>query len=145
MANKGGRPIEPPPPCGTYRAYARHNRYGETIDEACAQAARDQANGRYRMQKEEAEERLNDALDREPAVKTAELTELEEALENLRILRATMKVAPPNAIAALSKRREELTAKIIRLRDGADDKKKGSALDQLTARRANRQQSAAAS
>ena len=145
MVNKGGRPKEPPPPCGTYRAYARHNRYGEDIDEACAQAARDQSNYRNRTKSMDDEERLNDALGREPAVKTAELTELEEALENLRILRATMKVAPPNAIAALSKRREELTAKIIRLRDGADDKKKGSALDQLTARRANRQQSAAAS
>lgn len=145
MAGRPKGSLGPQPPCGTFRAYYRHNKLGEPIDEACAQAARDQANGRNRMQKEEAEERLNDALDREPAVKTAELTELEEALENLRILRATMKVAPPNAIAALSKRREELTAKIIRLRDGADDKKKGSALDQLTERRANRQQSAAAS
>lgn len=134
---KPGRPLGPPPPCGTFRAYARHNRLGETIDEACAQAARDQSNGRTRMQSEVQEERLNDALDREPAVKSAELTELEEALENLRILRATMKVAPPNAIAGLSKRREELTAKIVKLRDG-DKKEKGSALDQLNARRAAR-------
>lgn len=143
MAGRPKGSLGPQPPCGTFRAYYRHNKLGEPIDEACAQAARDQANGRNRMQKEEAEERLNDALDREPAVKSAELTELEEALENLRIIRATMKVAPPNAIAALSKRREEVTAKIIRLRDG-DKQEKGSALDQLNARRAARQQSAAA-
>lgn len=137
LVNKGGRPREAPPPCGTYRAYARHNRYGEDIDEACAQAARDQANGRTRMQSEVQEERLNEALDREPAVDPAKLAELEELLENLRIIRATMKVAPPNAIAGLSKRREEVTAKIVKLRDG-DKKEKGSALDQLNARRAAR-------
>lgn len=33
-------------PCGTRAAYVRHVRRGEPVDEACAQAARDQKNGR---------------------------------------------------------------------------------------------------
>lgn len=34
------RPRQPAPPCGTPRAYSRHVRYGEPIDEACRAAHR---------------------------------------------------------------------------------------------------------
>lgn len=36
-------------PCGSYGAYRRHRRYGEPVDEACQQAARDQWNQRERV------------------------------------------------------------------------------------------------
>lgn len=36
-------------PCGSYAAYRRHRRYGEPVDEACQQAARDQWNQRDRV------------------------------------------------------------------------------------------------
>ena len=35
-----------PAPCGTFTAYKRHKRNGEPVDDACAQAARDQKNAR---------------------------------------------------------------------------------------------------
>ena len=59
---------------------------------------------------------------------------LAEALENLRVIKASMHEAPPQSLAALSKRRQELVALIAELQG----KQEVSLADQLAAIRARR-------
>ena len=115
-------------PCGTYAAYRRHLRANEAVDEACAAAAREQKNVRKQGPA------MVSVLESAPVVDSVD--ELSEALENLRIVKAAMEVAPANAVAPLSKRREELVARIAKLQNA--DKPEVSALDQLAQRRAER-------
>lgn len=122
-------------PCGTYAAYRRHLRNGDPIDDACAQAGRDQKNVRADRALVESADVVQLALTAEPPVEE-DLSELDEALENLRIVRAAMKDAPANAIAALSKRREELVSRITKLQQ--TNSSEVSKLDQLAQRRAER-------
>jgi hypothetical protein len=50
-----GRPLEPPaPPCGTFRAFRRHKRAGELVDDKCQQAAREYWHERERLRKKPA-------------------------------------------------------------------------------------------
>lgn len=122
-------------PCGTFTAYKRHKRRGESVDEACAQAARDQKNERkVRARAETAEVvRLSivDAPEPVPGI-----DELEEARFNLSIVKATMEAGVPTGMAALSKQYADLVSLIKRLEDQA--KPEVSALDQLAKRRAER-------
>lgn len=121
-------------PCGTFAAYARHKRNKETPCGPCAQAARDQKNVRVEDGLAESAQVVTLAIASEPAVD--HVNELDEALENLRIVKAAMGEAPANAVAALSKRREELVSWVSRLQDA--DKPKVSAFDQLAQRRLDR-------
>jgi len=104
------------------------------VDDACAQAARDQKNDRVASALAESASLVALAVESEPAVDSVD--ELGELRENLRIVRAAMSDAPHNTIAALSKRRQELVAEIRRLENVS--KPGVSALDQLAQRRAER-------
>jgi predicted dinucleotide-binding enzyme len=120
--------------CGTISAYQRHKRRGEPVDVECAQAQRDQVNSRAAAKRAASAEVVRLAVSVEPVVDL--VSELSEALENLRIVKAAMGDAPANAVAGLSKRREELVSRIARLQSAA--RPEVSALDQLAARRAER-------
>lgn len=120
--------------CGTFTAYKRHLRRGESVDEACAEAARGQKNAR--KDAERAESAALVALAVDDVQLPAEMDELADARENLIIVRAAMAAAPANAVAGLSKRRQELVAEIRRLESVTAPGV--SALDQLAQRRASR-------
>ena len=49
------RPVGPPPPCGSYKAYSRHRRLGEDIDDACHQAELDYNRNRKTIKRRETE------------------------------------------------------------------------------------------
>jgi Rad3-related DNA helicase len=120
--------------CGTFSAYKRHKRLGETVDAACADAARKQQQDRRAEARTASAAVVQLAVAAEPA--PTGIDELDELRENLRIVRATMQDAPHNTIAALSKRRQELVAEIRRVERLT--KPEASALDQLANRRAAR-------
>lgn len=122
-------------PCGTFSAYKRHKRRGESVDDACAQAARDQANSRNAETRAEAAEVVQLAIVDAPPPEPA-IDELEEARLNLTIVKATMMAGVPTGMAALSKQYADLVVLIKRLEDQA--KPEVSALDQLAKRRAER-------
>ena len=115
----------------------RHTRYHEEIDPACEQAARDQKNERVRTATEDLIQRQEEAAAAEAQVDLDTLQKLDESLENLRLVRAAMKAAPPGAIANLSKRRQELTEYIVHLRDGIAEEGKDP-VDAIAERRASR-------
>ncbi len=128
-------------PCGTFTAYKRHKRNGEEVDEACAQAARDQRNERS------AAKRAESAMSVQAAVKSAppmeDVDPLEEALDNLRIVRAVLRDegTPANTVAALTKRRDDLVDRIQKLRE-AQAPVEVSVVDELTNRRRDRRSQA---
>jgi len=126
-------------PCGTYAAYKRHVRTGTPIDDLCAQAGRDEKNNRLAAARVQSAAVVTLAVAVEPVVDSVD--ELEECLENLRIVRAAMSEAPANSIAGLSKRREELVARIAKLQLAKVPKV--GVLDQLAARRAERRSASA--
>lgn len=126
-----GRPLAP---CGTFTAYKRHKRNGEAVDDACAQAARDQANSRNAEKSDASADVVKLAIVDAPVVES--IDELSEARENLRIVKATMLAGVPTGMAALSKQYADLVALIRRLEDA--EKPKESKLDELARRRAER-------
>jgi len=121
-------------PCGTFAAYQRHKRKKEDPCDACAEAARLQASERRDSGRAESVSRVALALAAEPAPDV--LDELDEARENLRAVKAAMSEAPANAIAALSKRREELVRRIVVLSKSNEPEE--SVFDQLRKRREDR-------
>lgn len=122
-------------PCGTFSAYKRHKRNGESVDDACAQAARDQKNDRVAEKRDAAAEVIRLAIVEAPPTPTG-INELEEARFNLSIVKATMESGVPTGMAALSKQYADLVALIKRLEDQA--KPEVSALDEIAKRRAER-------
>ena len=137
-------------PCGTWAAYKRHLRAGETPCEPCRQAARDQKNDRN-----EARRRARQAVgfepDRErPAVghlrpvgddELADLTlePLQVALQDLRQIEAYMTSEDPlipTQFTNLSRRREELVDRVRSLRP--DSEEGSDVLDELAKRRQSR-------
>lgn len=130
----------PPAPCGSFTAYKRHKRNGESVDEACAQAARDQKNVRAEAKRDETAEVVHLAIAEAPPEPEG-IDELAEARNNLRIVKATMQAGVPSGMAALSKQYADLVAHIRRLE--AQAKPEVSALDQLAQRRAERLAAAA--
>ena len=126
-------------PCGTYAAYKRHVRTGTPIDDLCAQAGRDEKNNRLAAARVQSAAVVTLAVAVEPVVDSVD--ELEECLEYLRIVRAARSEAPANSIAGLSKRREELVARIAKLQLAKVPKV--GVLDQLAARRAERRTASA--
>lgn len=125
--------------CGTPAAYRRHKRKGEPVDEACAQAARDQKNTRKDVAQAAAGAAVAEAFEVEPLAD--DLDPLEEARDNLRIIRAALRSGPPpNTVAALTKRRDEA---VDRIRQIMAETPEVSAFDQLAAKRAARRGSEA--
>lgn len=121
-------------PCGTFAAYKRHLRKKEPVCEPCAQAGREQKQTRTDTSRSESASRVALALAAEPVIQS--LDELDEARDNLRAVKAAMSDAPANAIAALSKRREELVRRIVQL--DKKDEPEMSVFDQLRHRREER-------
>lgn len=122
-------------PCGSFTAYKRHKRNGEPVDEACAQAARDQKNVRAAEKRDETAEVLRLAIADAPP-EPERIDELAEARLNLSIVRAAMQAGVPTGLAALSKQYADLVALVKRLE--AQENPEVSALDQLAQRRAER-------
>lgn len=126
-------------PCGTLAAYRRHRRHGEQACDAClAAVAADKAERKAAGQvKAAAVVRL--AVASQPASPPASgVDDLEDAWENLRLIRGAMDEATPSSMAALSKRRDELIDRIKRLEARTAKSEGGGLLDQLAARRAAR-------
>jgi len=121
--------------CGTFTAYKRHKRNGESVDERCAAAAREQKNARVQERRDAVAERIQLAVATAVPEK-APVDELDKLRWNLGILEATMAAGVPNGMAALSKQHAELVAAIVRLE--AASKPEVSALDQLAQRRSAR-------
>ena len=121
--------------CGTFTAYKRHKRNGDPVDDACAQAARDQKNVRVRVKRAETAEVVRLAIVGAPPEPEG-VDELAEARLNLSIVRATMQAGVPTGMAALSKQYADLVALVRRLE--GQSKPEVSALDQLANRRAER-------
>ena len=129
-------------PCGTLTAAKRHRRRDEPVDEACLQAERDEANGRLARRRAAEAEAVREAVRAAPEIE--DIDPLEEALDNLRIVRAVLRDegTPPNTIAALTKRRDELVDRVSRLRE-AQKPAEVSRIDELTSRRRERRATAA--
>lgn len=129
-----GRPLAA---CGTFSAYKRHKRNGEPVDDACAQAARDQANERNAGKRVSGAEKVKAALavlpESEPV---AGVDELAEAYETLNWIKALMAAGTQQGAAALAKQRLDVVALIKRLEGAA--KPKESMLDELARKRAER-------
>lgn len=127
-------------PCGTITAYQRHKRRGEPVDDACAQACRDQKNRRVGAKQAAVAEavRLRIADEVPPAGEgpLERIDELAEARENLQMVKAAMRTGVPTGLAALSKQYADLVVLVKRLE--AEKAPEVSALDQLAQRRAER-------
>jgi len=121
--------------CGTFTAYKRHKRNDEVVDDACAQAARDQKNPRAAAKRDATAEIVHLAIvgasPEEPGI-----DELEKARWNLGIVEVTMESGVPTGMAALSKQHADLVALIRRLEAAVSPEVR--ALDQLANRRAER-------
>jgi len=97
--------------CGTFAAYRRHLKANEAPCDPCKEAARRQKSERDAKKRAESGEAVGVALRLEPTDDAVDA--LEEARDNLRIIRAALKSNPPhNTIAALTKRREEVVDRI---------------------------------
>lgn len=129
-----GRPLAA---CGTFSAYKRHKRNGEPVDDACAQAARDQANERNAGKRVSGAEKVKAALAVLPESESvAGVDELAEAYETLNWIKALMAAGTQQGAAALAKQRLDVVALIKRLEGAA--KPKESMLDELARKRAER-------
>lgn len=128
-------------PCGTVAAARRHQRAGEELCGLCAQALRDEKNGRKDAERSESADRVRTAVAMEPLLE--DVDPLEEALDNLRIVRAVLRDdgTPANTVAALTKRRDDLVDRIERLR-AATAPVEVSRIDELTNRRRERRAAA---
>lgn len=124
-------------PCGTVAAARRHQRRGEPLCKACEQAIRDEKNGRKDAARAESAEAVREAVSAAPDLE--EVDPLEEALDNLRIVRAVLRDdgTPANTVAALTKRRDDLVDRIERLRADVAPMEV-SRIDELTSRRRER-------
>lgn len=115
-------------PCGTYPAYRRHIRNGEDPCDLCKQANRDYKNRR-------------NSTDPNPGTFAGTFdpdnlpTPRDDAIENLRIVTEAMTKAAPNALPALSKRRQELVDYLHAM----NSKEEGGIAEQLAAARAERE------
>lgn len=133
--------------CGTFTAYKRHKRNGEPVDEACAQAARDQRGERRAAEREVAAAKAQVAAESVPDMSPR----LDVLYELQRQLQAHMLEAPPQSVAGIAAQLRGVAAEVESL-TGADQKAKqssqdGGGVDDLARRRAERQanRSAAAS
>lgn len=123
-------------PCGTPAAARRHRRKGEPLCEVCEQAVRDEKNARKQAERVASAEAVSAAVS--AAADVDDVDPLEEAMDNLRIVRAVLKSGevPANAVATLTKRRDELVDRIRDLKN--EQPSEVSVIDELTKRRRER-------
>lgn len=128
----------PPAPCGSFTAYKRHKRNEEPVDEACAQAARDQKNDRKVKGDGERAAAVRAHLAAVPEVDASvrAIDELDEAYETLEWIKAQMASGVTQGAAALAKQRMELVGLIRQLESAS--KPEVSALDEIARKRAER-------
>jgi len=126
----------PPAPCGTFTAYKRHRRNDEPVDDACAQAARDQRRNQSETKRDREAEVIQLALAPQPG-EPEEIDELAEARWALRAIKGAMEAGGTAGFAALAKQYVELVAQIKRLETAAKPKEE-SALDRIARRRSER-------
>ena len=118
-------------PCGTVAAARRHQRAGEELDEACAQAIRDEKNGRVDARRAEDAVAAREAM----PPPSAEVSRDEVLHEVLRTLRGQLAEAPPQSVASIAKQiRDTLDA----MGDVAGESVSGGGVDDIAARRAER-------
>ena len=86
-------------PCGTVAAARRHQRAGEELDEACAQAIRDEKNGRVDARRAEDAVAAREAM----PPPSAEVSRDAVLHEVLRTLRGQLAEAPPQSVASIAK------------------------------------------
>ena len=86
-------------PCGTVAAARRHQRAGEELDEACAQAIRDEKNGRVDARRVEDAAAAREAM----PPPSAEVSRDAVLHEVLRTLRGQLAEAPPQSVASIAK------------------------------------------
>ena len=86
-------------PCGTVAAARRHQRAGEELDEACAQAIRDEKNGRVDARRAEDAVAAREAM----PPPSAEVSRDAVLHEVLRTLRGQLAEAPPQSVASNAK------------------------------------------
>lgn len=86
-------------PCGTVAAARRHQRAGEELDEACAQAIRDEKNGRVDARRAEDAAAAREAM----PPPSAEVSRDAVLHEVLRTLRGQLAEAPPQSVASIAK------------------------------------------
>nr|WP_211579473.1 hypothetical protein [Mobiluncus mulieris] len=129
----GGGIVRELKPCGTPAAYRRHKRHHEPPCEACREAVAKYKRGRRQVRKrlEAAPVVLAVA---EAAPLPDEIDAVSDARENLRIVTAAMAAAPPQALAGLSRRRQELVDFIA----GATKSEEGGSLSEQLAALRNR-------
>lgn len=120
-------------PCGTYAAYRRHKRNGEPVDDACAQAGRDQKNGRVEARRDTEREVIAETVSSITPPPT--IDPLEDAIENYRFVVAAMEAGDVRSIGTLSKRRQELVELINELQGATTEV---SLADELAAARRQR-------
>ena len=118
-------------PCGTVAAARRHQRAGEELDEACAQAIRDEKNGRVDARRAEDVAAARGAM----PPPSAEVSRDAVLHEVLRTLRGQLAEAPPQSVASIAKQiRDTLDA----MGDVAGESVSGGGVDDIAARRAER-------
>lgn len=120
--------------CGTRAGYQAHRRRGEQACAACTAANRAATQERRRASQAERKPQAG-ANSIQPSVPSRDVDPVEDARENLAIIRNAMRGAPSNALAGLSKRRQELVAFIAAETGG---RKEVTVADELAAARAAR-------
>lgn len=119
-------------PCGTIGAAKRHRRAGEPLCEPCLQAERDEKNGRKDAARVEAAGAARAAMPEPGAVDRDDVLH-----EVLRTLRGQLAEAPPQSVAGIAKQiRDTLDAMGAQ---GEDVSAKAGGVDDIAARRAQRQ------
>ena len=121
-------------PCGTIAAARRHQRNPERFGplcEACAQAIRDEKNGRVDARRAEDAVAAREAM----PPPSAEVSRDAVLHEVLRTLRGQLAEAPPQSVASIAKQiRDTLDA----MGDVAGESVSGGGVDDIAARRAER-------
>lgn len=124
-------------PCGTFAAYQRHKRKREEVDEACAQAARDQKNNRKSAKREEDAEAARSAAESAPETPTR----LEVLYGIQRTLQGHMSTAEPQSIAGIARELRAVSAEISSIAESGSPKKErisGDSLDELARMRSKK-------
>lgn len=114
-------------PCGTSAAYRRHLRNGEEACAECKAAVAREKQGRLDGDRAVRKVAALVAVEPLPEPESEVFDPLQDAKENLEIVKAALQEAVPREVAALSKRRQELVALI----DDLGGVKEMSLADQL--------------
>ena len=113
-------------PCGTFTAYRRHLRREEPVDDACQQAAADEARERRAAKREQ--ESVKAPADAFAASTEEPLEELVELRGMYAVLKTHMDSAPPQSIAAIVRQADAVLVRISEI-EGRESRHEGGLLD----------------